>query len=176
MQGSVKSTACRSTCHHTFNKGKNMTNETFWQLMQKKEGESLFSLQSLISHLFLVLSSLFFSPSSPPPRQILPYLPSFLLFLSPLWSICDPDIHHRRLTSCVWASSVPHLLLFIPCCVLAVWTVYKHTIAATCTLCVLVHKANVCLWLCMCVCSCRRGHPAGGRSSITRSDSGNLWR
>lgn len=40
-----------------------------------------------------------------------------LVFLSPLWSICDPDIHHRRLTSCVWASSVPRLLLFIPRCV-----------------------------------------------------------
>lgn len=143
----------------------------------KKRRGNLCSLSKVLSH----ISSLFCHPSffllhPPPPRQILPYLPSFLLFLSPLWSICDPDIHHRRLTSCVWASSVPHLLLFIPCCVLAVWTVYKHTIAATCTLCVLVHKANVCLWLCMCVCSCRRGHPAGGRSSITRSDSGNLWR
>lgn len=111
------------------------------------------NLCPVISHLFLVLSSLFFSPSaSYPLHQILPYLPSFLLFLSPLWSICDPDIHHRRLTSCVWASSVPHLLLFIPCCVLAVWTVYKHTITATCTLCVLVHKANVCFWLCVCMC------------------------
>lgn len=118
---------------------------------KKRGGVSVLSPKSYLTSLPCFVIPLFFSFIPPPPRQILPYLPSFLLFLSPLWSICDPDIHHRRLTSCVWASSVPHLLLFIPCCVLAVWTVYKHTIAATCTLCVLVHKANVCLWLCMCV-------------------------
>lgn len=28
-------------------------------------------------------------------------------------AICDPDMHHRRPASCVWASSVPCLQLFI---------------------------------------------------------------
>lgn len=67
----------------------------------------------------------------------------FILFLLPsssslssslfsgLWSICDPDIHCRRLTSCVWASSFPRLLscLFhtVCVCVSSMDCTCKHT-------------------------------------------------
>lgn len=104
---------------------------------------------------------------------ISPLLPPLFLISSP-WSICDPDVHHRRLTSCVWASSIPPLLLFIPHCVLvcvcvwerALWTAYKYTSMGTCTLCVLVDRLT-CFRLFSCVCLHHPGHPAGGSSSIT---------
>ncbi len=86
----------------------------------------------IIPHLLLLLLSSILPLSSYPPSLILSF--HSLVFLSPLWSICDPDIHHRRLTSCVWASSVPRSLLFIPrcVCVWAVWTAYEHTSMGLC--------------------------------------------
>lgn len=39
-----------------------------------------------------------------------PFPPSLPSSRSGFWSICDPDVHRRRPTSCVWASSFPSLL------------------------------------------------------------------
>lgn len=97
---------------------------------------SLISRPSTFLSSYLPILSSLLPPPPCPSAFLLPFIiSSFFLAPLSLWSICDPDIHHRRLTSCVWASSVPRLLLFIPCCVsecvCVALTVYKHGIMCT---------------------------------------------
>lgn len=112
---------------------------------------SLCYLESLLFRLPFLLLFLSILSTSSSFLSIFPSLsPHFypLFLISGPWSICDPDIHNRRLTSCVWASSIPPLLLFIPHCVhvcvcvceRALWAAYKCTSMGTCTLCVLVDR------------------------------------
>lgn len=98
-------------------------------------------------------SSLFTSSPFPP---ITPALPSSL---SGFWSICDPYVHRRRPTSCVWASSLPSLLAVH----VRVWEYYGLYIStqswATCTR--VIAAKLVCIALRVFP---KTGHPRGNTS------------
>lgn len=116
------------------------------EMWRQDEKERLLSDVSFLFCLRFILLFVFYfsifllSLSSSPPLS--------LFFLSGLWSICDPDIHNRRSPSCVWASSLPRLLLFIPHTVLVyVFAQYGlYTSLSICMFCV----SRAFLFVCVC--------------------------